>query len=581
MATFLKSSSTLLPKPPPSPPKSSSRRKQQQKQHQEDEVTVNISSEPIDNRSTFHNSLSSYHTRNHTKQTRKNNPNSNQMQKMHRRKSNKFPILSSLFKKKKNKHPKQSNLLSPLTHSTHKTTASSNTSHQLQDRELTKASLVTLGTIELNSYDDIRNIDYYYDDDDDFYEDNNHGLSSCGSVMRLSTPEEDEEEENDYNDGLPQEERIRDKHDENKEDNHSSSFVTAHSTALSSSSSSSDFDHSSFQSLEKDDENVVNSNNNNTNINNITVTTTTPTAITNSSLSKPSCNHCRNNKQNHNDEKTYDVHLAHENKKIATLFQLGKECYNNGSYDDALQIQKEALDIVLYHISTQKNSHPNHNNHNHSQDQIHLFQRQAAMIQYEIAKSEFVIYKENYYYTQPSTSTISSLQSSPTCLQSWDDKQLSRLFDKMENAKCVVSFQELAFYKNQLHLLDQQQEQQQQSSDCTILSLQRIDILNAIAKIYFKNLHQYELALDYYNQVLELEFAVFTSLSELKQELNDENGDHDSDNNVDSTNLGDEIREWKIKIQQTKKKIGAIYYLNGRFDMALLSSFSFHSSTGT
>ena len=243
------------------------------------------------------------------------------------------------------------------------------------------------------------------------------------------------------------------------------------------------------------------------------------------------------------------------------MFQKGKGLYTNGSYQEALRTQKDALKVVhrkglfakknmdLFHeIQGKKFNSP-------------LHQRQKAMIQYEIAKIDFVIYKEEAYCVSDSNEDV--------------QRKLSRLFDKMQDAKCKVSLQDMIYYQDQLSHMEKDYMERQSDQDTKLpfdkfYTYQKIEILNTLGKICHKDLHRYEDALRYYKVALELECYF---LNHITRATNDNNHEKKDDSYYET-----EVETWKIKIRQTKRKIGAIHYMNGRFDMALLSSFSYTKS---
>lgn len=457
-----------------------------------------------------------------------------------------------------------------------------------QQQEFEKTSLATLGAIELNSYDD-RNFDT--DDDDDG--DDNNGLSSCGSAIRLNAFEE---------------------HTSIcMEDNHSSLGYDLDSSLASSRSSRSCQDKTEVKdvAVNHDDHKKV------TNDKEVKGdgADTTPHSDDLKCITDGIENQ---NQPSHSSSSNLENQIFdnENNERIFTLFRCGKEYYASGAYEDALQVQKEALQLI-YHIAKEKDYQKNSGTDYTINFDKNLLQRQAAMVKYEIAKIKFVIYKENQYHESAAEVSPSS-SSSPN----YDaDARLSFLFDKMQHAKCLVSIQDFVYYRDQLAIMDQEnfgcnpspkstkksaihntadsadsaasannnanitkQNQQQTNNNCKLSTqtneqsiqsfdtkkiAQKIEILNALGKLCHKDLHQYEDALRYHCEALELECAIVAFLIGHK---NDENATCTS-----ALDVAEEIQEWKMKIQQTKKKMGAIYYLSGRFDMALLSSFSFQS----
>lgn len=244
-------------------------------------------------------------------------------------------------------------------------------------------------------------------------------------------------------------------------------------------------------------------------------------------------------------------------ERIISLFQTGKELYANGSYKHALKVQKDALRIIHRKGLYAKKEMDLSWQHG---KQIDVHKQQKAMIQYEIAKIEFVIYKEQSYNNSSDSD---------------DDTQsrLTQLFDRMQDAKCKVTMQDLIYYQDLLAQIESddrtyntmaKSDQEAKPPFHKARMCQKIEILNNLGKICQKFLHRYEDALRYYKVALELECCY---LNHIMHETDNENENNNS-------NKGDEIDEWKMKIRQTKQKIGAIHYVNGRFDMALLSSFS-------
>jgi tetratricopeptide (TPR) repeat protein len=403
--------------------------------------------------------------------------------------------LRKRFVKMLKKFPKSSSSSSLSSSSTRRTCAASsnNTSESRHKRDYDKSSLASLGTIDLSSY----NSDFMMDDED---VDENHGLSSVGSALRLENFDEDEIDMDHCNGTV------------------FGDGQTAPSPPRRRSLNEID---SSFVDVGRVDE-------------------------FNSSLGRV---------EEHTCTYTHSHESSEEDRRIAQLFQAGKDAYATGAYENALQIQKQALKLVHEIAEQRTNSHncglmsPNTNTNN-----VLLSKREAAMIQYEITKIEFVIYKEKKYYsTRPNADAI-----------------LSHLFNRMQNAKCIVSLQDLAYYRDQLSRMEEFFEAtENHEQGCKAYTSQKIVILNALAKLCHKDLHQYENALQYYKQVLELECTMLSHFN-----IPDANGQNDHNDLLSSEE--DEILQWKAKIRQTKLKIGAIHYLNGRVDKALLSSFSLY-----
>jgi len=101
-------------------------------------------------------------------------------------------------------------------------------------------------------------------------------------------------------------------------------------------------------------------------------------------------------------------------------------------------------------------------------------------------------------------------------------------------------------------------------------------ILHTLGRLYDENLSQYREALKYYKCALKVESDALSYL----QELNQRRQQQQEDQLLQSPSQGSvlqrrnkEIRQWKLRVRNTKQKIGSIYYLNGRFDLALTSSF--------
>ena len=457
-----------------------------------------------------------------------------------------------------------------------------------QQQEFEKTSLATLGAIELSSYDD-QNFDTDDEDGDD-----NHGLSSCGSAIRLNVFSSLEDSM-----GL--------------EDNHSTLGYDLDSSMASSHSSQSRrldqtqnqtqaeivqaVDHDHLNKVTMDKEVEADGADMTPHIDNLKCST--DGTKTNDQPPHSKLSNFVNNQED-------DMLDNEQNEQVFTLFQSGKEYYASGAYEDALQMQNEALQLI-HHIAKEKDYQKDGGTSETMNTDKHLLQRQAAMVKFEIAKIKFVVYKENQYH-QSAAEVSSSLNPNYDA-----DARLSHLFDKMQHAKCLVSLQDFVYYRDQLAIMDRQgygyspaldtmkgsttdnptastnkhantTKQQQTNNNCTLTTTQqnnqpmlfdiekithKIEILNALGKLCHKDLHQYEDALRYHCEALELECAIVAFLTSNKS---DENATSSS-----AIDNAEEIQEWKMKIQQTKKKMGAIYYLNGRFDMALLSSFSFQS----
>ena len=369
--------------------------------------------------------------------------------------------------------------------------------HRRRHKQTTQQQLEleTLGTIELNSYDELK-----YNIDDDV--DDNHGLSSCGSAMQY-------------------------KQIGGSDDSRSDIYCSF------ASSCSRSFTTNETKDIEGQKDEII------------------PKECDVQLKVGKKEDECPVHDNNIHEEQKITIH----DEQIISLFQTGKELYANGSYKHALSVQKDALKLVQRKGSSAERDTENLSlQHDRKFVDAHLYQRQKSMIKYEIAKIKFVICKEHSYKNSLDTDD--------------DDAQsrLSYYFDKMQDAKCKISLQDLNYYQNLLAQLEsdymnKHQEKTKLPFDQGFIC-QKIEIFHVLGKTCQKHLHKYEDALRYYKVALELECYVLNHLLRRSSDCDD------------NKEIQDEIDEWKINIRQTKQKIGAIHYLNGRFGMALLSSFS-------
>jgi tetratricopeptide (TPR) repeat protein len=218
------------------------------------------------------------------------------------------------------------------------------------------------------------------------------------------------------------------------------------------------------------------------------------------------------------------IHITELLNRISTLYHEGKKHCDQGQYQNAWTTQMEALESIS--ASNQRDSS--------------FFTRQDAMIRYELAKIKYATVVESI-----------------ACPMEDDDRtELSRLHDQVQNAKCKVSLRNFEYYQSQL---DAAGEESEDSSDLNQVYT-KLYILHNLGKLCDQDLHRYEDALQYYRRALRIEESVLRTYK-------------DTDNGPDDLDR-DNMREFTLRVRNTRKKIGSIHYTSGRFDLALLSSVS-------
>jgi len=231
----------------------------------------------------------------------------------------------------------------------------------------------------------------------------------------------------------------------------------------------------------------------------------------------------------------YTYQMTNQNN-ISSLIVLGMRYYSIGFYKEAMETQQDALLLLNESINIEKASS--------SSQSYNPLRRQKSIIRFEIAKIEFVVFKELSYESTDESTQV----------------QLTNLFEKMQTAKCIATLHDLSYYKSELSSLKDQDE-----DNNTKKLFHKLHILHSLAKICHKDLFLYQDALNYYNSALELECLILSDLIQCtgkSKKLHEE-----------------EIKDLRTRIRRTKRKIGACYYRSGRFDLALLTSFSLDCSS--
>lgn len=207
-----------------------------------------------------------------------------------------------------------------------------------------------------------------------------------------------------------------------------------------------------------------------------------------------------------------DAQEENDNRTAEELYEEGKLLFSQGILLEALTCQNKSLDMLSLSFD--------------------IHQRQAAMVRHEIAKIKYALATEN-------NGNDIAIQNSPMTLR--------QLRDDAENTKCQMAMQNLKYYQEQLLNLEEQVSQERDIYDL-------LDILHTLGQICEKELFRLEQAQQYYKRALSIE----------EQMLEHMIGDGDEEL----------TKEWAQRVKHTRRKFGGIQYQVGRFDLAMLCTFS-------
>jgi len=256
------------------------------------------------------------------------------------------------------------------------------------------------------------------------------------------------------------------------------------------------------------------------------------------------------------DTKTTTSIAPHENKptseRITTTTEIqsspkseieqsikdGKYHYRQGLYNQALQIQRSALASL-----EQDNDDDNDTS---AETAYH-----CALLKHDLAKTQWRLAKRDQVDNlQPLTEVVQN-----TKVQVWISsvRYLHGELIQIQSTTVSLLQQGADFDKEDLgHLCH------------------HLYILHTLGSLCDKHLHQYDHAIQYYQQALDLECKVLERMEEKRQRRHVvEHGGVDLK----------ELKQWSMRVRTTRKKLGAIHYITGRFDLALASSFSSNVST--
>ena len=246
-----------------------------------------------------------------------------------------------------------------------------------------------------------------------------------------------------------------------------------------------------------------------------------------------------------------DTEMEMLSNRLSNLFQEGKEQFELGCYEKAWEIQIEALAYVSSYWFETQGQHQDQD-----QDQqdasLSFFARQDAMIRYELAKI-------TYHETREQSNTTSP---------AYHIHLLSKLHDKVENARCKLALRNYQYYISQLRGVEESMDR----SDLNQV-YNKLYILHNLGTLCEKDLHRYKEALGYYNHALRIEEKVWRAYSDSQNESKEEiENDGDAD---DGVGVSAHVKDFAQRRRCTRRKIGRIQHTClGRFDLALLSSIA-------
>jgi tetratricopeptide (TPR) repeat protein len=247
-------------------------------------------------------------------------------------------------------------------------------------------------------------------------------------------------------------------------------------------------------------------------------------------------------------ESTNIDHSQHLKAQMEQSIKEGKDHYRQGLYQQALQIQRSAL------ASIEECGHDTSMNMTQQLQQEHTTLVETAetayhraILKHDLTKTKWRIAKQNH-------------------------EDLQHLTEQVHNSKVQVWVSSVRYLHGELI--------QKQSTTMSLLQKKILDkdalghvchhlyILHSLGSLCHKHLHQYDHAIQYYQQALDLESKVFARLEEKRQAETSGNG-------LDLK----ELKQWSMRVRTTRKKLGAIHYITGRFDLALASSFASNVSS--
>jgi tetratricopeptide (TPR) repeat protein len=270
---------------------------------------------------------------------------------------------------------------------------------------------------------------------------------------------------------------------------------------------------------------------------------------------------------------------------LSSLFHLGKKLYEQGQYEKAYNIQMDALETISPFRSSCEESEIESGKNGKIINQFKntkinpCAERLDAMIRYELANIEYTMVRENAStVTENGDNDVhdgrdQAIGDSTTAI-------LSQLHSQVEYAKCRIAMVNYQYYKRELTAVENSND----GSDLNQI-YNKLYILHNLGKLCDEDLHLYDEALKYYQHALSIETAV---LDAFQKSNNSMHANKDATASDSKLTLGSkshtpsqmrgeldwDTREFTERVRKTKDKIGSIYYTSGRFDLALLSSFS-------
>jgi len=207
-----------------------------------------------------------------------------------------------------------------------------------------------------------------------------------------------------------------------------------------------------------------------------------------------------------------------------SLIEKAKKCYSHGMYRDALNLQLRASDLIKSSLEYTSDSR---------------MRLEEASVEYQISKTKYALLKE----------------ASDNVTQ--EDKR--HAYNRMKNGRFKTWNRTIDYYREELFHLDDCRETKIDVSNLEMVGY-KLHLLHTIGDVYVQKLARYSNALEYYNQALELEMEVLSSL-EAREDLVDDN----------------DVRELKKRsttLRSTRRKIGTVYYFTGRLNLALRRTFA-------
>jgi len=214
-----------------------------------------------------------------------------------------------------------------------------------------------------------------------------------------------------------------------------------------------------------------------------------------------------------------------------SLIKKAKNCYYHGLYRDALSLQLRASDLIKSRLECTSDSRS---------------QLEEASVEYQISKTKYALLKE-------SSNVVTEEEKRLAC-------------KRVKNGRFKTLYRTIDYYREELVRLDFCQETEADVWNLEMVGY-RLHLLHTLGDIYVQKLARYSHALEYYNEALEIEIKVLSSMEARKDSVDED--------------FGHELKKRNMTIRATRKKLGKVYYFTGRLNLALRKTFVPNTNTNS